>query len=102
MTRLRPPRTTTHLPGLTNNQLSGPIPASFKFNNSFAVIALSLGGNNMSGPIPEWPDEPGALLEIRPGNPLLCGKVRCSCLPSRCCSLVLVRARLQQLAACHP
>lgn len=63
--------------GFNNNRLSGALPASFTFNSSYKPRGLSVAGNNFSGAVPSWPDQPGSLLEIRPGNEGLCGEVRC-------------------------
>lgn len=64
--------------GLQNNQLNGSLPSSMTFNQSFGVNALSVDGNNFSGRLPSWPDQPTSLLSIHPGNEGLCGAVRAS------------------------
>lgn len=43
------------------------------FNQSFGINALSVNGNNFSGPVPSWPDQPASLLTLRPGNEGVCG-----------------------------
>jgi len=62
--------------GLQNNKLSGPLPSSMMFNQSFGINALSINENNFSGPVPSWPDQPNSILTIHPGNEGLCGTVR--------------------------
>lgn len=61
--------------GFVNNRMSGALPASFTFNSSNELRELSVGGNNFTGQVPSWPDQPGASLSIRPGNEGLCGLV---------------------------
>lgn len=60
---------------LQNNQLNGSLPSSMTFNQSFGVNALSVDGNNFSGRLPSWPDQPTSLLSIHPGNEGLCGAI---------------------------
>lgn len=43
------------------------------FNQSFGINALSVNGNNFSGTVPSWPDQPASLLTLRPGNEGVCG-----------------------------
>lgn len=62
---------------LANNRLTGPLPAAFQFNTSLPMYGFLAAGNQLSGPVPSWPNAPKAALEIQPGNPGLCGTVRC-------------------------
>ncbi|KAI7835916.1 hypothetical protein COHA_010196 [Chlorella ohadii] len=74
------PEEWTKLPSLAimslqNNKLSGPLPSSMMFNQSFGINALSINENNFSGPVPSWPDQPNSILTIHPGNEGLCGTI---------------------------
>ena len=62
--------------GLQDNRLSGTLPAAMAFNQSFQLNVLSVNGNNFSGRVPSWPDQPLSQIGVRPGNPGLCGEVR--------------------------
>lgn len=74
------------------------------FNQTFGVNGVSVTGNNFSGPVPTWADQPTSILAVHPGNEGVCGQV-CALLPWSCMHRVLAASCawvcVRMMRACH-